>query len=287
MVDVAHLQWLASEPGGDRWLRALPTLVAECTARWSLRLGPAYPDAHVSYTAPVVTADGTDAVLKVQFPHPECRDEAEALRRWRGDGAVELLDEAPDQHALLLERCVPGEHLGRWSDRTGAATLGVMVDLLRRLSVPAAEPFRTLRDEAAMWVEHLGAGGRARAREPELVAAAVAELRELGGTSEASVLLHQDLHGANVLSATRSSWLAIDPKPLVGDPAFAVAPVVRSAELGTDRREVLERLDRLCAELDLDRDRARGWTVGQSIAWADDGEHGDWCRQVARWVLEA
>ena len=98
------------------------------------------------------------------------------------------------------------------------------------------------------------------------------------------MLLHQDLHGDNVLAAQREPWLAIDPKPLTGEREFAVAPIVRSTELGHSRRAVLHRLDRLTAELGLDRDRARGWTIAQTIAWAIDGpgEHLD----VVRWLLD-
>jgi streptomycin 6-kinase len=49
---------------------------------------------------------------------------------------------------------------------------------------------------------------------------------------------------------------------------------------------VLGRFDRLTAELGLDRDRARGWAIGQTIAWAFDGEHHRSHAEVARWLLE-
>ncbi len=99
------------------------------------------------------------------------------------------------------------------------------------------------------------------------------------------MLLHQDLHAANVLAAQREPWLAIDPKPLVGEREFAVAPIVRGVELGHSKRDVLYRLDRLTADLGLDRERARGWTIGQTAAWSSraDGPHVD----VVRWLLEA
>ena len=51
---------------------------------------------------------------------------------------------------------------------------------------------------------------------------------------------------------------------------FAVAPIVRSGELGHSKRDVLHRLDRLCSELGLDRERARGWTIVQTVAWAEE-----------------
>ena len=37
------------------------------------------------------------------------------------------------------------------------------------------------------------------------------------------MLLHGDYHHWNVLAAKRGSWLAIDAKPMVGDPVFDAA----------------------------------------------------------------
>ena len=112
-------------------------------------------------------------------------------------------------------------------------------------------------------------------------------LGELAPTQGEQVLLHQDLHGDNVLAAKREPWLVIDPKPLVGEREFAVAPVIRASELGHSRRAVIERLDRLTSELGLDRERARGWAIGQTIAWAVDSEFHAMHAETARWLLEA
>jgi streptomycin 6-kinase len=100
------------------------------------------------------------------------------------------------------------------------------------------------------------------------------------------VLLHQDLHGENVLSAQREPWLAIDPKPLAGEREFGVAPIVRSFELGHSKRDVLYRLDRLTSELGLDRARARSWTIGQTIAWSVGSEYQPAHVETVRWLLE-
>ena len=83
--------------------------------------------------------------------------------------------------------------------------------------------------------------------------------------------MHQDMHGGNVLAAEREPWLVIDPKPLAGERELSLAPIVRSIELGHIKRDVLYRLDRLTAELGLDRDRALGWTVAQTVAWSGGG----------------
>lgn len=96
-------------------------------------------------------------------------------------------------------------------------------------------------------------------------------MRELVSTQGPQVLVHQDLHADNVLQAQREPWLVIDPKPLIGEREFAVACVVRGAELGHSRDRVLGRLDRLSETLGLDRERARGWTIAQTLAWTDFG----------------
>jgi len=221
-------------------------------------------------------------VLKVQRPHRESEHEAAALELWDGDGAVRLLRHDAEAHALVLERCVPGTPLSAVGQD---AALDVFVELLPRLWKPAGEPFRSLADEAAWWAECLPRQDWSFA--PELLEAALEPLRELPGTQGEQVLLHQDLHADNVLATEREPWLAIDPKPLVGEREFGIAPIVRSRELGHSRRDVLHRFDRLTAELDLDRERARGWAIAQTLAWAFDGQPHQTHIETARWLVQA
>jgi streptomycin 6-kinase len=236
--------------------------------------------------APAVTADGDEAVLKVQKPHRESEHEADALALWDGEGAVRLLDREPDEHALLLERCVPGTPL---SALGAEGALDVFVELLPRLWRPANKPFRSLTIEAAWWAGSLVCRWDETGRQFDrrLVDAALEALLTLPATQGEPVLLHQDLHGDNVLAAQREPWLAIDPKPLVGEREFGIAPIVRSRELGHSRRDVLRRFDRLTAELGLDRERARGWTIGQTIAWSIGEEFHETHLETAQWLLEA
>jgi streptomycin 6-kinase len=233
----------------------------------------------------IVAPAGDDAVLKIQKPHRESEHEADALALWDGNGAVRLLRHDPEAHALLIERCIPGRPLAE----AGADTaLDVFVDLLPRLWKPAGPPFRPLADEAAWWLEYMeGTWERVgRPYERRLLDAALGALRELSPTQGEQVLLSQDLHGENVLSAQREPWLVIDPKPLAGEREFALAPIVRSFELGHSKRDVLYRLDRLSSELGLDRERARGWTIGQTIAWSSDSDYHATHIETVRWLLE-
>jgi streptomycin 6-kinase len=237
--------------------------------------------------APAVLADGTGVVLKVQWPHRESEYEAAALARWDGAGAVRLVGRDTELHALLIERCLPGVALSTVDGRTA---LDVLIGLLPRLWRVTTGPFTRLTDEAVHWADGLrGTWERAgRPVEVRLVDAAIGYLRELAADQDGQeqVLLHQDLHGDNVLRAEREPWLTIDPKPLVGERAFGIAPIVRSAELGHGPELVRYRFDKLTAELGLDRERARGWAVGQAVAWGLD-EDGVFASHIeaATWLL--
>ena len=224
-------------------------LAATVAGDWGLRLGEPYPPGAAGYVVRAELGDGTPAVLKLQHTHREDEQEADALERWDGDGAVRLLARDDGRHALLLERCEPGTPLARGADDP----LGILIGLLPRLWKDATG-FHTLADEVANWALDGEIGELAR---------------ELAATQRELVLVHQDLHGDNVLAAQREPWLVIDPKPLAAEREFAVAPIVRSSELGHSKRETLHRLDRLCAELGLDHERARGWTIVQTVAWKE------------------
>jgi streptomycin 6-kinase len=267
------------------WLERVPELVAECAADWGLTLGKPYQAGAAGYTVRAELADGTPAVLKLIYPHREAEHEADALELWDGQCAVRLVARDDERMAMLLERCEPGTYLAAAGPE---AALDVFVDLLPRLWHPTGEPFRTLADEAAWWVDYLPDQWErsGRAVERRIVDAAVDALQALVQSQGEEVLLHQDLHGENVLSAQREPWLVIDPKPLVGEREFAVAPIVRSFELGHSKRDVLHRLDRLTSELGLDRERARGWAVGQTMAWAFDSSYSPTHIETVQWLLE-
>jgi streptomycin 6-kinase len=280
------LAWAAATSRGRAWLGRLPRLVAECAERWGLEPGEPFPYAYASLALPA-RRGGEEVVLKVQFPHRESEHEAAALALWDGNGAVRLLDHDEERHALLLERLRPGTPL---CDEAPERVLDVLAGLLPRLWVPAGAgaPFRTLEEEAVWWLSYLPERWERGARPfgHDLLDVALAALGELPGTQGEQVLVHQDLHGANVLRAEREPWLAIDPKPLLGEREFGISPVLRSAELGHGRDEVRRRLDRLSGELGLDRDRARRWAIAQTAAWEVDAARPDEHVEIAHWLLE-
>ena len=256
--------------------------VLAAAERWSLTLGEPYEQGAAGYTTRATRDDGLPVVLKLVHPHRESEHEAAALEAWNGNGAVRLLARDETGYVLVLERCEPGTPL---SSLAPDAALDVLIALLPRLWVEAGEPFHRLADEAAWWASYLPE--QDWRSEPGLRDAALEAIASLAPTQGEQVLLHQDLHFDNVLAAEREPWLAIDPKPLVGEREFAVAPIARSFELGHSKRDVLHRFDRVTSELGLDRDRARGWTIAQTVAWTSDSTYNRRHVETARWLLES
>jgi streptomycin 6-kinase len=80
-------------------------------------------------------------------------------------------------------------------------------------------------------------------------------------------MIHTDLHYANVLAGDREPWLAIDPKPLDGDPHYEVAPMLwnRWDELVGAARSIRDgvrlRFHTLVDVAGFDERRARDWVV--------------------------
>jgi streptomycin 6-kinase len=208
-----------------------------------------------------------DAVLKLNFPHAESAREPDALAHWAGDGAVRLLARDDARRALLIERARPGTPL--WAEDDDAATHAAAAVLARLHARPAPDGFRALADEALRWARELPRRWEAHGRpcDAALIDRAVAALPELARTQPRAVVLHQDLHGGNVLRSARGA-LAIDPKPLAGDPAFDGASLVR------DRRDWLlvhphpqRVLERRLAILGGDAERTREWAIAHALAW--------------------
>jgi len=147
-------------------------------------------------------------------------------------------------------------------------------EVLRRLWVPpaAAHPFTTV----AAYTGELAALLRDRREQPwaadarPLIDEALAVREGLLADAPEPMLLHGDYHHGNVLAGQRMPWLAIDPKPKVGEPAYDLAWLVRdrlptlAAQPGS-RAAARRRLAKLASALDIDADRLRGWSLFRSV----------------------
>jgi streptomycin 6-kinase len=217
-------QQVAREPERRDWLARLPGFAAEIAERWSLQLGqPFQPGGQCSWVAPALSASRQRLAIKIGWVHPEAAAEADGLRFWDGNGAVRLhaAHQRDDTIALLLERCEPGTQLVRLPERDQEAVLcGILPRLWRE---PAAGyQFPALTDMCRQWADEFEAENVADPVQLDsgIVRAGIELFRLLPESADRQVLLATDLHAENILAAEREPWLAIDPKPHVGDPAY-------------------------------------------------------------------
>ena len=250
--------------GGVAWLESLPSRVDELVRRWDLELEPSSWAGYCALVLPVVRPDGERCVLKVQWPHEEAEHEADALRAYDGDGAVRVLDADDEHNAMLLERCVPGGLAWDAGDREVVVEVcaGVMTRLWRPVADDAPFNRRALTGERSEKIRRRFVEF-GRPFDASLAEAGAAMFDELAASASQSALLHGDFHPYNVLGAEREPWLAIDPKPLVGDPAFDCAQLLLNF-VGHGWPAAWS-IASLADVAGVDRDRAWGWTFARTV----------------------
>ena len=275
---------------GVDWLKRLPALIAECSTRWSLRILPPFDNLSYNYVAPASRPDGTDAVLKLGIPNPELVTEIESLYIFDGQGIVQLIDADASIGALLLERLKPGASLLTITDDEQATRIAAQV--MRQLWKPAPEKhsFPTI----AKWAKGFGRlrkqfDGGTGPFPAHLVNAAERIYAEFIASSAEPVLLHGDLHHENILSAGRQPWLALDPKGVVGEPAYEVGAWLRNPMpqllSATNPGHILaHRVDQFAEEFGFDRERIIGWGMAQAVLsawWSFEDEGRGWEPAIA------
>jgi len=254
-------------PDWGRWLDTLPRVFAEVLADWELsRDGDDLWHGFCSLVAPVVTAEGIPAVLKISFDgDDESVHEALALQHWQGDGVVRLLRADPHRRALLLERL----HRRDLTDLWDLEACEVVAGLYPRIHRPALPQLATVTSYVEKWLDALAGQPRDIPIPHRMVEQALSLGRDLvADPASVGRIIHGDLHYENVLAADREPWLVIDPKPMSGDPHYEPAPMLwnRFDELADDVRGGLRRrFHTLVDHAGLDEDRARDWVVVRMV----------------------
>jgi streptomycin 6-kinase len=277
---------------GLAWLARLPDILAICEQRWHLKISIPFTNLSYHYVAPAICNDGTYVVVKVFSPTGEFALQTEALHLFASHGSVHLLDNDPDNEVQLLERLEPGMVLSSLEDDEQAISIAASV--MQQLWHPA--PSNSAFPSVLTWGAGLarlrpyynGGTGPFPAR---LVEEAETLFAELSTSMAEPVLLHGDFHQDNVLSNGPKSWLAIDPKGLIGEPAYEVGPILHNPlpqllQASQPGRILARRVDQLSEELGFERARVRGWGVYQALlaAWwnmEDMGQFWDEALQCA------
>jgi streptomycin 6-kinase len=203
------------------------------------------------------------------FSNTRERDAAvESLRAFGEDRAVRVLAVDPREPTALLERIQPAATLASTASEDEAM---VVVARLFRTGWPAV-PADSVATPVAGFASALESSDLRRAR---------AMFSELLDDAAAPSLLHGDLHYDNIVTSDRADHLLIDPKGVIGDPAFDIGYLVsRPMPAARDRlplrTAIARRLAFLPDAIGLDRQRVASFAyvaAALSVAWArEDGD---------------
>jgi len=249
---------------GRTWLSELPRVTAEATERYGL--SGLKPVSNLSYHY-VLSGyqDNRPIILKLGIDVAGLKHEAITLKAFAGFGAVEVLSEG--NGVLLLERAVPGNSLKSYFPSKDEEAIQIICDVMDRLhqALLPMSGFSHIEDwlmvldkEWDIPVDYLQ---KARTLRDELLA-----------TSTEPVLLHGDLHQDNVLQQG-DGWLVIDPKGVLGEPAYEVAAFIRNpiSEISSIKNMnnlFQKRIASFAKTLRLDPNRIQDWCFVQAIlAW--------------------
>jgi len=288
-----HIREVFGERADD-WLARLPETVAELAERWRLAVGPPVGNLTFNWVAPATRANGERVMLKIGVPHKELATEIAALRCYDGRGISRLLDADADLGVLLLERLEPGgtliEVALRDDDEATRIAAGVMRALWQPLPAERMHEFISVADWHKGFERLRNAFDGTTGPLPEaLVLRAEAIYDALHASSAPAMLLHGDLHHDNILRAERAPWLAIDPKGVLGEPAYETSAIFRNPiphlfdwpdlELVFARRAAI-----LAEELGFERERLLGWAfygMVLSAVWTIEDEGYGWEPMIA------
>jgi len=257
----------ADEDWAD-WLARLPGMITDLLREWRLSPDGEPMAGAAAYVLPVRDADRRPAALKITMPHWEAEREHLALRAWDGNGAVRLYRADPHRWAMLLERADHSRDLNEPDIREACE---IVAGLYARLHRPAIPQLRRLSDFIGEVADQLGALHDHPAVPRRLVDQARSLARGFAADPDTDgLLIHTDLHYDNVLASDREPWLVIDPKPLSGDPAYEIAPLLWNRwdeAVATDdlRNAILDRLFTVIDTAGLDEDRVRNWVIVREL----------------------
>lgn len=256
------------------------TALGRAMIRWQLSRPTKMAETPTSIVYRVEQKSGQLAALKIYREDEAAGRRGTALLAWyEGQGAAMVID--ADKDAALIE-WIDGRRLSEPAkagrDREATEAIGYIVQQLHR-SREAAPPedlvdlrewFAALFDSRADLWPHTARDLYGRAKG---IAMALFDF------PTERVPLHGDIHHDNIM-ATARGWVAIDPKGLIGDPAYDVANAFLNPwdarDLVIDQPRISHMADSFSKRLAIPRKRILGFAVAHaalSACWSiGDGQ---------------
>lgn len=270
-VDEIYRQKIIALRGADgkKWLDSLPLLLKKYEELWGITCDDPFLLSY-NYVAPAKMQDNADVVIKINLPTQEPNYEAKSLQLFAGNGAIRLLKENTADNVMLLEKAVPGERL---SDKTSEEQVSIFAEVVGQLHNQRSGDisiFPTLDLWAKDFASYREKFSLSSGPIPQkLFEKTEAIFTQYPKENRQMILLHGDLHAANILSSERG-WLAIDPKGIIGEKEFEVGVFLRNPygefPHETNYKKFITNRIAQCAELTgFDKKRITDWAFATAV----------------------
>lgn len=259
---------------GEEWLKCLPDTIAKLEDMWSVKVLSPFPGIEFNFVAPALLENSEPVVVKIAPPWEsvEIFGEAAFLKCRNGDAAIRLIAEDRVTRSILLERAVPGESLTECFKDNEPMAVVPAIEVLRALLRPpsdARNDFILLDD----WFDGLRRYG-STAFPAGYAAKALTIYESLSKQQHKIFYLHGDFHPGNIVSAERASFLAIDPKGMVGHIGYEIAVFLNNFYWWQEEKRDIRRIlgfavEQFSAAFDIDAFELRQWAFAQMVlsAW--------------------
>jgi streptomycin 6-kinase len=195
---------------GQQWLDNLPQTIEKLAQEFGLTdIKTGMKDVPLSFNYIFFAKyQGIDAVVKVSPESKDSMREAQALKHFSGLGMTKLL--AYDDTTIIMERAVPGMILAK----DDSVSLEIACTVMKKLHSASTDFDKSYFMDIE---ERLKPIDQTSDFMQDMLQKARAYKQELLPKYTKRILLHGDLHHDNILKHG-DSYIAIDPKGVIGDP---------------------------------------------------------------------
>lgn len=266
---------------GEKWLTDFDSLINYCEDRWKMRIMPPF-ELSYNFVAPAILEDGTNIVIKLTVPNEEFFSEVATIKEYNGRGMVAFIDCDLEKGVLILKRIIPGETLK--SIENEHESVMIASNIMKKLWILAPKSCNvqliTHREKSLIRISRQNPDGLGPITR-EMLQEAVIIFKDLMNSQTEQYLLHGDLHHDNILKSSEDSWLAIDPKGLIGEREYDTIQFLLNNLENKDLMSVIEkRVNILVEQLNLNKKRILLWGFAHAVlstCWSleDEGTYNE------------
>ena len=257
---------------GSLWLDQLPALISYFSKKWQLQNIVPFSNLSYHYVARAFSVQyKSDVVLKLGIPIGELDKEQKTLNYFNGHGCVKLLAHEINKGAMLLQSINPGTTLKTFFPDRDIQAIEKAARVMQKLhtqpiSSKDADIFPTINN----WYSLLDTFKTNKIPQKQLQK--VQKLsRNLLSSQKELYVLHGDLHHENILFDELSdTWLAIDPKGVIGERACEIGPFIYNPlpellQQSKPENIIARRFDQFSTILIIDQQKLIDWSYTRAI----------------------